>query len=47
MLPDRNAAETSDPMLYDPTIHQKHRKGEYQPLKKPFKRRKIIFLPPQ
>ncbi len=36
-----------DPMLYDAMIHQKHRKGEYRPLKKPLKRRKIIFLPPK
>jgi Transposase IS116/IS110/IS902 family len=35
------------PMLYDATTHQKHRKGEYQPLKRPQKRRKIIFLPPK
>jgi hypothetical protein len=37
--------EPPAPILYDPTIHQKHRKGEYQPLKKPLKRRKSIFLP--
>jgi transposase len=34
-----------DPILYDPEIHQRHRNGEYRPIKNTPRQRKVIRLP--
>jgi transposase len=37
--------EPPPPILYDPAIHQRHRNGEYRPLKNAAPQRKVIQLP--
>ena len=37
--------EPPPPILYDPELHQRHRNGEYHPLKTTPPHRKVIQLP--
>jgi Transposase IS116/IS110/IS902 family len=37
--------EPPPPILYDPEIHQRHRNGQYRPLKNALPQRKVIQLP--